>query len=224
MKRLIFYRIIVIALVIDLLFSFNEYKNKECTQVVKKEILNPNYVFLGDSITDYYNLDKYYDENIPIVNSGIDGNRVEDILDNLDKRVFRYNPSKVILLIGVNNLLGGDTEDIVVGKITELTDKISNKLPNCKIYIESIYPTNNDEWKKKNKYVIDEEKMKERIKNVNVQLKKLCEKNNYNYVNVYKILKTEDDLINEKYTDDGLHPNEKGYEKITEELKKVLNL
>lgn len=225
MKRLYLYRILSIILILCLGFTLILYNNKECLVVKNetKKIVNPNYVFLGDSITEFYNLDKYYN-NLPVVNSGINGNRTEDILNNLNERVYRYNPSKIILLIGVNDLLAGKTEDSIYDKIKEITDKIRKKLPSCEIYIESIYPTNNDEWKKRNKYVIDEAQMKERILNVNNKIKDLCNEKKYVYIDLYDKLKNDKDLINNEYTDDGLHPNDRGYAKITEELKKVLNL
>ena len=37
-----------------------------------------NYLFLGDSITDYYDLDKFY-EGLPVVNSGISGNTLNPL-------------------------------------------------------------------------------------------------------------------------------------------------
>ena len=44
-----------------------------------------NYLFLGDSITDFYDLDKYY-KDLPVVNSGISGNTIDDILKDMKKR------------------------------------------------------------------------------------------------------------------------------------------
>ena len=51
-----------------------------------KQIKDNNYLFLGDSITDFYDLEKYY-PGLPVVNSGINGNSVYDILDNIKKCV-----------------------------------------------------------------------------------------------------------------------------------------
>ena len=62
-----------------------------------------NFVFLGDSITDYYPIDELYD-GMPVVNSGIAGYTTEDILNNLDNMVTIYNPTKVFILIGTNDM------------------------------------------------------------------------------------------------------------------------
>ena len=133
----------IIALIIMLFFSINVKNNKKEPVVVKKEVINPNIVMLGDSITDYYDLDKYFGEDKLIVNSGISGNKTSDILSDMKNRVYRYNPSKVFLLIGINNFLHDDiTPDEMVNQIDEIVTEIHEKLPNTIIYIESIYPVN----------------------------------------------------------------------------------
>ena len=72
----------------------------------KKEIdyKSQNYLFLGDSITEFYHLEDYYDEKLYVVNSGISGNSTYNILDDMYNRVYKYNPTKVFLLIGTNDL------------------------------------------------------------------------------------------------------------------------
>ena len=145
---IILYRIACIALMLMLLFSFI-FKPKSKPTVVKKEIMNPNIVMLGDSITNYYDLDKYYGNDKLMVNSGINGNKANDILNDMKNRVYVYNPSKVFLLIGINNFLHEDiTPEEMVDQIDKIVTEINDKLPNTKIYIESIYPIN-DTWRTK---------------------------------------------------------------------------
>ena len=43
------------------------------------------------------------------------------------------------------------------------------------------------------------------------------------FLEVLTVLKDKDDNFNSKYTKDGLHPNDDGYEVITKELKKYLD-
>ena len=176
-----------------------------------------NYLFLGDSITDYYDLDKYY-EGLPVVNSGISGNTTEDILNGMKGRVYNYNPSKVFLLIGINDLGNQKSADEIVSNIKEIITNINNNKPNAEIYIESIFPINKN---------IDEDLIKVKDNNsvieVNKLLEKYCDEKGYTYINIYNKLLDEDGNFSEEYTDDGLHPNEKGYEIITKELKKYLD-
>lgn len=225
MKRLNLYRLLVVLLTLCLGFSLFLYKQKNCVVVKNetKKIVNPNYVFLGDSITYLYDLDKYF-EGFPVVDSGINGNRTQDILDNLEERVYRYNPSKVILLIGINDFLYGNHDaDEITGNIEKISLEIQKNLPNCKIYIESIYPINDDWRLKHNSSVPRQEELKEKILNANKKIKEISTKNKYIYINIHDELIDEKGYFKSDYTNDGLHPNEEGYKVITKHLKKVLD-
>lgn len=219
MKRLYAYRIVSILFILLGLFSIYKYNTKECLEI--NEIVNKNYVFLGDSITDFYDLDNYFDNKYSIVNSGMNGNKVDDILKNMNDRVYRYNPSDVVILIGINDILyKNSSTDEVTKKIEKITKQIKKHNPYCNIYIQSIYPTN-DKWKKEhNDSVPDESILKEKILKINKNIKKYCKENKITYVNVHDSLVNKDGYLDNKYTNDGLHPNEKGYEIITKIIKK----
>lgn len=219
MKRLYVYRIVSILFILLSLFGIYKYNTKECLKI--NEIVNKNYVFLGDSITDFYDLDNYFDNKYSIVNSGMNGNRVDDILKNMNDSVYRYNPSDVVILIGINDILyKNSSTDEVTKKIEKLTKQIKKHNPYCNIYIQSIYPTN-DKWKKEhNDSVPDESILKEKILKINKNIKKYCKENKITYINVHDSLVNKDGYLDNKYTNDGLHPNEKGYEIITKIIKK----
>ena len=219
MKRLYVYRIVSILFILLSLFDIYKYNTKECLEI--NEIVNKNYVFLGDSITDFYDFDNYFDNKYSIVNSGMNGNRVDDILKNMNDRVYRYNPSDVVILIGINDILyKNSSTDEVTKKIEKLTKQIKKHNPYCNIYIQSIYPTN-DKWKKEhNDSVPDESILKEKILKINKNIKKYCKENKITYINVHDSLVNKDGYLDNKYTNDGLHPNEKGYEIITKIIKK----
>lgn len=176
-----------------------------------------NYLFLGDSITDFYDLDKYY-EGLPAVNSGISGNTTEDILNDMKGRVYDYNPSKVFLLIGTNDLIHDISVDDIATNIEKIVNEINSNEPHSEIYVESVYPVNDN---------LDEDMVDVRnnddIMEINEKIKKYCEDNGYTYINMYDKLLDEDGNFNEEYTDDGLHPNSRGYEVITDEIKKFLD-
>lgn len=219
MKRLYVYRIVSILFILLSLFGIYKYNTKECLKI--NEIVNKNYVFLGDSITDFYDLDNYFDNKYSIVNSGMNGNRVDDILKNMNDSVYRYNPSDVVILIGINDILyKNSSTNEVTKKIEKLTKQIKKHNPYCNIYIQSIYPTN-DKWKKEhNDSVPDESILKEKILKINKNIKKYCKENKITYINVHDSLVNKDGYLDNKYTNDGLHPNEKGYEIITKIIKK----
>lgn len=221
--RLTTVTLLVCIIVLGLLYvNANGQKKCEKASIIKKEIINPNVVFFGDSITDYYDLDKYY-PNLKKVNSGISGQRTGDLKKDMYNRVYRYNPSKVILLIGINNFLSDDDSvDNVVGDIKEIVENIHKELPNTEISIQSIYPINTD-WgviyNRGDSYVHNVTK---KIIDSNDKIKKYCNDNKYTYIDVFEELSDDNCEFKREYTNDGLHPNEKGYDKITETLKKYL--
>lgn len=218
------YKVICLVLVGLLIFSFKAYADKKTVNIVKKEIVNPNIVMLGDSITEIYNLNEFYGEDKLIVNSGISGNRIKDISSNLKSRVYNYNPSKVFLLIGINDILWErQSSDYVYENIIDIVNKIHKKLPNTKIYIESIYPYNEE----CRKYFGDDapynSEVFDVIKDVNNRLENFSNEESFTeYIDVYNKLKNEDGAFDLKYSYDGLHPNEEGFKVITEILKKYM--
>ena len=79
--------------IINMNIKINEILNDSKKEFVLESI-TPHYLFLGDSITEQYDLEKYF-ENYSVVNSGIGGNLTDDILNDLKDRVYKYNPSTI---------------------------------------------------------------------------------------------------------------------------------
>ena len=174
-------------------------------------------LFLGDSITQRYDFKKYFPKH-NIINSGIGGNFTTDILNDLDSRVYKYNPDKVFLLIGINDIKFSDlSDDEIINNIELITSSIKEELPNVKIYIQSIYPINYD----KNKELLSS-KDNERIQNINKEIKNICKDNNYTYINMYDSLEIFNQLF-KYYTTDGIHINRVGYRVITMKLFRYIN-
>ena len=176
-----------------------------------------NYLFLGDSITYYYDLDSYYD-GLPVVNSGISGDTTEDILNDMTNRVYVYNPSKVFLLIGTNDLNSNIEVDEVISNIEKIISDINKREPQTEIYVESIYPVNSNT----NKRMVGS-RNNDDIKTINESIKDYCTSNNYTYINMYDQLLDEDGNLKEEYSGDGLHLNGDGYNVVTDILKNYLD-
>lgn len=216
--RIDIYFIITIILFISLIFinKINIKINNIYNIPIKP---NDNFLFLGDSITEFYQLNEFYD-NIPVVNSGVAGNQTDDILKNIDNRVTIYNPTKIFILIGTNDIETKDEKEIVE-KIMKIVKKIREKRPTCDIYIESILPINNSDDIKIKKEVVGN-RSNTKIKNTNNLLKKACKENNITYINIYDEF-VEDNQLSLKYTNDGLHLSNLGYLHLTEILLPYLS-
>ena len=197
-------------------FNHNKVKIKTIKTYKDRYIIPENIVFLGDSITYYYDLDKYYPDN-NVVNSGISGNVSEDILSDMYNRVYKYNPSIVFLLIGTNQIPVGDSDEKIVDEIKKIVTEIHEKNPITKIYVESIYPVNENINKK-----AVQNRDNARISKLNTMIEESLKDINYvKYINLYDKLAS-DNKLNEEYSDDGLHLNDNGYEVVTSILKEYI--
>ena len=166
-------------------------KNETTEPKVKTVYRSNKTVFLGDSITYYYDLQKYY-KNINYINSGISGNTTKDILDNIQTRLFDYSPKKVFLLIGTNDkTVKGYSVDDTVKNIELIISKIKNKLPDTELLVQSVYPVNDTDNSK-----IDHDMVHKRknsfIKEINEKLKKVCEEYQVTYIDMYSVLADDD--------------------------------
>lgn len=213
--------LLFVILIIQFLFFKEKLEDRKKNPYEIEIKSTDNFVFLGDSITDYYPLDELYD-GLPVVNSGISGYTTDDILNNLDTMVPIYNPTKVFILIGTNDIEREKTSDEIVKNIEEIVNRILEKRPNTKIYIESIYPINNTDDEKINHNMVGR-RTNEKIQEINKKIKKYCKDNNYTYINMYSELVDKDGNLDIKYTTEGLHISDLGYLKITKILYEYLN-
>ena len=187
----------------------NEVKTQK--RIDKKE----NIVIFGDSITEIYPVEEIYGD-IPIINSGISGFKTTDLLERMDTMLYKYNPTKVFLLIGTNDVLfdpSEETQNSAVDNIKEIVKEIKKNRSKAKIYVESIYPVNKSMDEKFNF-----KSNNDIINSMNSKIKEFCEDENITYINMHDELTNSDGDFDRNYTYDGLHPNDLGYAKITRVL------
>lgn len=222
LKSLVIFIVASFMLLVGILLCINEKKiinmNYKIEKIERYTYNKESIVFLGDSITSRCDLDKYF-PNYNVYNSGIAGNMTKDILDNMENRVFVYNPTKVFILIGTNDLVYSELDnDGIKNNIEEIINKIYEKNSNTKIYLESIYPVNNS----LNKEIV-ETRTNDNIKDLNNKIEKICNNNKCTYINMYDNLTDKNGNIKRIYTVDGLHLNKIGYKVVASKLTKYLN-
>ena len=177
-------------------------------------------MFFGDSITSGYKIEEFYPKN-NVINSGISGNVTNDLLERMDD-VYRYNPSKVFLLIGINDLNREKSIDEITKNIQKIINNIKANRKYTKIYIESVYPINRNVFEEKN-YSFNEKINNDIIKELNNKIKILCKENKIQYIDVYNNLLDNDGNLKDIYTNEGLHLSDLGYFKVTTSLNKYIN-
>jgi len=162
-------------------------------------------IFLGNSITDGGEWAEMFG-NPRIKNRGISGDTSEGVLLRLDE-VTRSKPAKVFLLIGINDLSQNIAKDSVLANIGLIAHHIREASPKTKIFLQSILPINESfgRYKKLDGKTAE-------ILWINQHLETLCQKNGFNFINLFEVMKNKDDQqLNPAYTNDGLHLNGDGY-------------
>ena len=67
-------------------------------------VLEPDILFIGDSIVEYYPLQELFGNAKTIVNRGIRGYQTGLLLENLDAHLYGGAVDKIVLLIGTNDM------------------------------------------------------------------------------------------------------------------------
>lgn len=170
-------------------------------------------VFVGDSITQDFNVYEYFPKH-RVYNRGIGGDTSQGVLSRLPESVFELKPKKVFLNIGTNDLqLLDDGIEAIFLRQKEIVEKIHGFDPEIEIYLISVYPVNPN---------IDAGTVGKRnnkdIKKLNALLSKIEETT---YINLYDLL-IENEVLHPNYTIEGLHMNQNGYEIIKTELTKYI--
>ena len=162
--------------------------------------------FIGDSLTDGYDLEAFYPD-ITTVNRGIGGDTTFGLECRLQVSLYDIQPKVVVMLIGANNFqtMFENYEDILID--------MKENLPNSRIVLLSLTSMSGT-WGKNNQIAAFN----------NVKIKALAEKYGYEYVDLFTpLMDLDTQEIYPEYTTDGGHFTNKGYEVITTEVRPVID-
>ncbi len=185
------------------------YENKLALYQTENELYDDytiDVAFLGDSLTDGYNLAEFYPQ-YTTSNRGIGGETTHGLERRLQLSVYDLKPKIAVLLIGGNNLntMFENYENILIG--------LRDNLPQTKIILVSLTAMGRD-WAHKNKTAAYN----------NVIIKKLAGKYGFNFVDLYTPLFDETlGEIHPDYTTDGAHLTPLGYQVFTETLTPIID-
>ena len=197
-------------------FKYPKIKYKTINEVVMDE----NIVFVGDSITYMYDLNKYYD-GYNVVNNGIDGEFTWGVLDDLKDRIYKYNPSKVVLLIGTNDIYKNKSVDEISDNVDKIIKGIKTNRTYAEIYLVSLLPVNRTNDDKINLNMV-KNRTNEMIMEINNKYQEIAKKYNITYIDLYSKLIDDEGNLKLDYTKEGLHLNDNGYKVITRVIKKYI--
>lgn len=175
-------------------------------------------VFVGDSITQEFNLSEYF-PNLKTYNRGIGGDTTVGLLTRLEESVFALNPKQLVLQIGTNDFSVLQLEaPTTIHNLTQIVDRIHQRLPSLPIVLVSVYPLHEPTL---NLGRIDPKTFRKnaRIQAINEGLNQIP---NIHYVNLYDALVDKDGQLNMRLSRDGLHLNAEGYKIVAKMLNSFL--
>ena len=195
----------------NLLENVFHIKPQVKVQVKEKEVktMDYNYLFIGDYHTEGLEFEEFYKPYVKVSNNDY---TTSDILDDLRSNIYIYNPTDVFIELGSNDLTDEDSISEMISNLKRIVRGIQNNRSMATIYVESLYPINDTLEEFNSTLSI------EIIKKANKEIQSICKDLDVNYIDMYKEL-SEDDLLKEDYTDDGIKLNSEGYKK----LFKVIN-
>ena len=147
-------------------------------------------IFLGGTNTNICEWQELFD-NKHILNRGILGDDIQGVYDRLGE-ILKGKPKKIFLLIGSLDLARGSTPDSVAKGIGKIADRIKQKSPGTKLFIQSLLPVDSS-WRNE-------------IMETNEILKTLCQKKHLKYIDLYDSFKKPGTTkLKPEYTNDGRH-------------------
>ena len=191
-------------------------KYRELNQI---SLLDPDIIFLGDSIIEYYPLQELLGPSKIMVNRGIRGYQTGLLLDNLDAHLYGGAVDQIVLLIGTNDIGKDVPMNEALNNLESVIQTISRDYPLSQIKLVSILPVNESTDFKQTVYIRTNEKIKawnqayQDLASVYMQVE---------YIPVFDSFLDEAGQLKPTYTTDGLHLSVAGYQVLSNVLKDYL--
>ena len=191
-------------------------KYRELNQI---SLLEPDMIFIGDSIVEYYPLQELLGTAKTIVNRGIRGYQTGLLLDNLDAHLYGDAVDQIVLLIGTNDIGKDVPMSQALTNLESVIQSISRDYPLSQIKLVSILPVNEGEEYKQTVYIRTNEKIREWNQAYEALASAYMQ---VDFLPIYDSLTDSEGQLQSAYTTDGLHLSVAGYQALSDILKTYL--
>lgn len=191
-------------------------KYRELNQI---SLLEPDMIFIGDSIVEYYPLQELLGTVKTIVNRGIRGYQTKLLLENLDAHLYGGAVDQIVLLIGTNDIGKDVPMNEALDNLERVIQSIARNYPLSQIKLLSILPVNEGEKYKQTVYIRTNEKIREWNQAYEALTSAYMQ---VDFVPIYDSLTDSEGQLQSTYTTDGLHLSVAGYQALSDALKTYL--
>ena len=181
---------------------------EEYANISKEDLI----LFTGSSsIRGWKDLPDYFPDH-NLMNAGFGGSHTSDLLYYLDELVVQFQPKKVFIYEGDNDISSGKPTEEIMDNTKKIVDKLQASLPGVKILLISAKPSIS-RWHLKDQYL-----------DFNKHLRKYSRSTkNVKYVNIWDIMMDKDKKPRaDIFLEDDLHMNKAGYDLWAKVVKKYL--
>lgn len=168
-------------------------------------------LMIGDSLIEYGNWEELLGR--PVINRGLGGDTTEGVCLRLPLSL-KLQPDQIVMMAGVNDLIGGYTPEHVLQNLKACMEKIRSQCPEAMVFVHKLLPCNHE---KGTFFVYDNQLGRE----VNRVLPTLCAAYQAVCIDLSDVLTADNELI-AAYTLDGIHLTEAAYRIWGEKLRKYL--
>ena len=191
-------------------------KYRELNQI---SVIEPDIIFIGDSIIEYYPLQELLGTSKTIVNRGIRGYQTGLLQENLDAHLYGDAVDQIVLLIGTNDIGKDVPINEALNNLESVIQTISRDYPLSQIKLVSILPVNEGENFKQTVYI----RTNEKINAWNQAYQDLASAYmQVEFVPVFENLLDHEGQLKSDFTTDGLHLSVSGYQALSSTLKKYI--
>ena len=191
-------------------------KYRELNQI---SLLEPDMIFIGDSIVEYYPLQELLGTAKTIVNRGIRGYQTGLLLDNLDAHLYGDAVDQIVLLIGTNDIGKDIPMNEALDNLEGVIQSLNRDYPLSQIKLVSILPVNEGEEYKQTVYIRTNEKIREWNQAYEALATAYMQ---VDFLPIYDSLTDSEGQLQSAYTTDGLHLSVAGYQALSDILKTYL--
>ena len=191
-------------------------KYRELNQI---SLIEPDMIFIGDSIVEYYPLQELLGTSKTIVNRGIRGYQTRLLLENLDAHLYGDAVDQIVLLIGTNDIGKDVPMNEFLDNLERVIQSIARDYPLSQIKLVSILPVNEGEEYKQTVYIRTNEKIREWNQAYEALASAYMQ---VDFLPIYDSLTDSEGQLKSAYTTDGLHLSVAGYQALSDTLKTYL--
>jgi lysophospholipase L1-like esterase len=176
-------------------------------------------VFLGDSITYYWNLETSFPGK-PYLDRGIDAQTTSQMLVRFRQDVIDLQPAATVILAGTNDL--GDTS-AAPASIPDIERNLQTMAELADAHhIRPVFASLLPVHDYKSSFAISAMRNPKNILVINAWLKSYCKLHEYSYIDYHSAMVSPNGMMRLEFSDDGIHPNAAGHRIMAAVAKEAL--